>query len=144
ALLRPGSRGIELVDLGSKNGLVSGGEHRDRLQLVPGGDAVQIGKAFLRLEEISTSDGELELALAPGSGIPGGPAASSSDSPSTVEVPMPARVSSPEAGLRLVRRIERAGLGAGGLGAGGLVGAGRRGRLLAEACRALGADALLI
>ncbi len=134
ALLRQGSRGLELVDLGSKNGLVIGGQRRDLLLLAPGGEAVQIGRAFLRIEEISTSDAEVELALAPGSRASGARAGSSPRSPSTAELPAPDLESSPAAGLRLVRRIERTGVGA----------AGRRGRLLADAGRVLGAAALLV
>jgi len=132
ALLRQGGRGLELLDLGSKNGLVSEGQRRERVLLAPGGEAVQIGKAFLRIEEISTSDAELELALTPDSRASNARAGSSPRSPSTVDVPTPGRASSAEAALHLVRRIERTGAGA----------AGRRGRLLAEACRTLGAAAL--
>src|SRR6202521_2479271 len=132
ALLRQGGRGLELLDLGSKNGLVSEGQRRERVLLAPGGEAVQIGKAFLRIEEISTSDAELELALAPDSRTAGARAGSSARSPSTAEVPTPGRTSSAEAALQLVRRIERSGAGA----------AGRRGRLLADACRTLGAASL--
>jgi DNA-binding NtrC family response regulator len=132
ALLRQGGRGLELLDLGSKNGLVSEGQRRERVLLAPGGEAVQIGKAFLRIEEISTSDAELELALAPVSRTPHARTGSSARSPSTAEVPTPGRTSSAEAALRLVRRIERNGAGA----------AGRRGRLLDDACRILGAEAL--
>jgi len=132
ALLRQGGRGLELLDLGSKNGLVSEGQRRERVLLAPGGEAVQIGKAFLRIEEISTSDAELELALAPDSRTSNAHAASSPRSPSTAAVPTPGRISSAEAALHLVRRIERTGAGT----------AGRRGRLLAEACRTLGAAAL--
>ncbi|MBV8199143.1 MAG: sigma 54-interacting transcriptional regulator, partial [Acidobacteria bacterium] len=132
AVLRPGSRGVELLDLGSKNGLVSEGLRRERVLLAPGGKAVQIGKAFFRIEEISTSDAELQLQLAPDSRPAGGRAAASARPPSTADVPTPGRSSSAEAGLQLVRRIERAGAGI----------AGRRGRLLAEACRVLGAEAL--
>jgi len=131
ALLRQGGRGLELLDLGSKNGLVSEGQRRERVLLAPGGEAVQIGKAFLRIEEISTSDAELELALTPDSRT-SARAGSSPRSPSTAEVPTPGRTSSAEAALHLVRRIERTGTGV----------AGRRGRLLAEACRTLGAAAL--
>jgi DNA-binding NtrC family response regulator len=132
ALLRQGGRGLELLDLGSKNGLVSEGQRRERVLLAPGGEAVQIGKAFLRIEEISTSDAELELALAPDSRTSNARAGSSPRSPSTAEVPTPGRTSSADAALHLVRRIERTGTGS----------AGRRGRLLAEACRTLGAEAL--
>jgi DNA-binding NtrC family response regulator len=132
ALLRQGGRGLELLDLGSKNGLVSEGQRRESVLLAPGGEAVQIGKAFLRIEEISTSDAELELALTPDSRASNARAGSSPRSPSTAEVPTPARTSSAEAALHLVRRIERTGTGA----------AGRRARLLADACRTLGADAL--
>ncbi len=132
ALLRQGGRGLELLDLGSKNGLVSEGQRRERVLLAPGGEAVQIGKAFLRIEEISTSDAELELALTPDSRTSNARAGSSPRSASTVDVPTPGRASSAEAALQLVRRIERTGAGA----------AGRRGRLLAEACRTLGAATL--
>ncbi|HVT57849.1 MAG TPA: sigma 54-interacting transcriptional regulator [Thermoanaerobaculia bacterium] len=133
ALLRPGGPGLELLDLGSKNGLLSEGKRCARVLLAPGGEAVQIGKAFVRVEEISTSDTELDLELAADSQAAAARAGSSSRSPSTAEVPAPGVTSSPEAALRLVRRIERRGVGA----------AGRRSRLLAEACRTLGAEALL-
>lgn len=133
ALLRQGSRGLELLDLGSKNGLVSGGRRRNRLLLAPGGEAVQIGKVLLSVEEISTSDAHLGLELGPGFAEAGAPAGSSPPLPSTAEITARAWASSPEAGLRLVRRIERSGTGT----------AGRRSGLVAEACRTLGAKALL-
>jgi DNA-binding NtrC family response regulator len=132
ALLRLGGRGLELLDLGSKNGLVSEGQRRERVLLAPGGEAVQIGKAFFRIEEISTSDAELQLALAPDPRTSSARSAASARTPSTAEVPTPDRTSSAEAGLQLVRRIERAGAGT----------PGKRARLLAEACRTLGAEAL--
>src|SRR5579864_4368919 len=132
ALLRQGGRGLELLDLGSKNGLVSEGQRRERVRLAPGGQAVQIGKAFFRVEEISTSDAAVELALAPDPRTSSARSAASADTPSTAEVPTPDPISSAEAGLQLVRRIERAGPGL----------PGRRGRLLARASRTLGAEAL--
>jgi len=132
ALLRPDGRGIVLLDLGSKNGLVSAGQRHERVRLAPGSEAVQIGKAFFRVEEISTSDAALELALAPDPRTSSARSAAPADTPSTAEVPTPDPISSAEAGLQLVRRIERGGAGL----------PGRRGRLLARACRTLGAEAL--
>lgn len=54
-----------LVDLGSKNGLVVGGERRDRVVLEPG-DRVVVGRAVVSLEEVRPSDLEIAVALDPG------------------------------------------------------------------------------
>ena len=53
-------RSLRLVDLGSKNGLLQGGQRHTEITLAPG-DAVQIGRAWLRLEEVDSSDARLGL-----------------------------------------------------------------------------------
>jgi transcriptional regulator with GAF, ATPase, and Fis domain len=55
ATLTPTQDGAVLTDCGSKNRLIVNGERADRVQLLPG-VSVQIGRAQLSLEEISTDD----------------------------------------------------------------------------------------
>ena len=60
-------RSLRLVDLGSKNGLLQGGQRHTEITLAPG-DAVQIGRAWLHLEEVDTSDARLGLEFVVGPG----------------------------------------------------------------------------
>ncbi len=59
---RPG--GLWISDLGSKNGLLRGDQRHAEVLLVPG-ETLQIGKAFVGLEEISSSDADITLVLPP-------------------------------------------------------------------------------
>jgi DNA-binding NtrC family response regulator len=58
-IIRNGDR-IHLLDLGSKNRLVVGVERRDEVELVEG-STIQVGRAFLTLEDASSSDVVLAL-----------------------------------------------------------------------------------
>lgn len=55
ALIRRRPGGVEVIDLGSKNGLFVEGEKVDRTTLTPGLH-VQVGEAWLELQEASTSE----------------------------------------------------------------------------------------
>jgi hypothetical protein len=55
ALLRRQFEGVEIADLGSKNGLLVEGQRVKRTVLTPG-LRVQIGNAWLEVEEVSTSE----------------------------------------------------------------------------------------
>lgn len=57
---------IEIIDRGSKNGIVAGRRRVDRCPLKPG-TRLRIGEASLIVEEVSTSDVELALPLTRGS-----------------------------------------------------------------------------
>ncbi|MEA2162248.1 MAG: hypothetical protein QOK37_375 [Thermoanaerobaculia bacterium] len=58
---RSGER-ITIKDNGSKNGIVIAGQRRDQVSLAPG-DSAQIGRAALRIEQLSTSDAEIAVAF---------------------------------------------------------------------------------
>jgi hypothetical protein len=62
-LVRRCPEGIELVDLGSKNGLLVEGRRVDRAMLTPG-LRIQIGAAWLELQELSSEEVEFALCLA--------------------------------------------------------------------------------
>jgi pSer/pThr/pTyr-binding forkhead associated (FHA) protein len=62
ALVRRCLGGIEIMDLGSKNGLIVEGQRVKRTILTPGLQ-LQIGAAWLAVEEISSSGGDLALLL---------------------------------------------------------------------------------
>ncbi|MBW8879236.1 MAG: FHA domain-containing protein [Acidobacteria bacterium] len=62
ALVRRLPEGIEVVDLGSKNGLVVGGQRVASAILTPG-EWLQIGTAWLGVEEISASEESLALMI---------------------------------------------------------------------------------
>ena len=62
ALVRRAPGGVEVVDLGSKNGLVVEGERVRRATLTPG-QWLQVGAAWLGVEEISASHESLALML---------------------------------------------------------------------------------
>jgi DNA-binding NtrC family response regulator len=53
---------LRVRDLGSKNGLLRGGVRHDELLLGPG-ELLQIGRAWMAIEEISTADDEVGLSL---------------------------------------------------------------------------------
>jgi hypothetical protein len=79
ALVRRVPGGVEVVDLGSKNGLVVQGQRVMQAILAPG-QWLQIGAAWLGIEEISASHESLALMLhtPPGRAVP---------TPSTTETP---------------------------------------------------------
>lgn len=85
-------RGVEIHDLGSKNGVVIGGERVDRALVRPGETAV-LGRATVVLEEVSSA--EVELALATGKDT-------RSRSASVVE-----RGTAPLIAIRLARDLDR-------------------------------------
>ena len=97
---RPG--GLWISDLGSKNGLLRGDQRHAELLLVPG-ETLQIGKAFVGLEEISSSDADITLVLPPPKEErrPGTPP--SSDTDPLFET---GGHGTPGSALALVRRIE--------------------------------------
>jgi DNA-binding NtrC family response regulator len=63
ATLERRGRSLHLVDLGSKNGLLRAGQRHPEITLAPG-EAVQIGRAWLRLEEVDSSDARLGIDFA--------------------------------------------------------------------------------
>jgi DNA-binding NtrC family response regulator len=99
ARLVPVGRDLLLIDLGSKNGLVCGGERLPQALLTPGGE-VRLGGAALTLEEIPTSEAEPALA------VPCAPERSAAPR-STSSLAPPAEPRSPRAALRLIRLLER-------------------------------------
>jgi DNA-binding NtrC family response regulator/pSer/pThr/pTyr-binding forkhead associated (FHA) protein len=119
ARLQPLGRDLLLVDLGSKNGLVLGGQRLPQVLLSCGGE-VRLGTAALTLEEAATSETELGVALAGSGGTAAAPVAAASSAgarsatapaatapPTTATgaVTPPAR--SERAALRLIRALER-------------------------------------
>lgn len=128
ALVRRCTGGVELLDLGSKNGLYVEARRVRQAVLTPG-LRVQLGAAWLELEELSSSEAQIALRLP--------------DSPSS-QARLPyitasadgcvdeESVASPEAALRLVYYIESVGVGV----------PGERVALLARVRRAIGAEAI--
>ncbi|HMB51773.1 MAG TPA: sigma 54-dependent Fis family transcriptional regulator [Thermoanaerobaculia bacterium] len=104
ARLEASADGVLVIDLGSKNGLVSEGRRFENLLLVPG-RRVHLGHAVLSLDEVSSSDLDLGLridaereAVRP----------VSDDRPQdTHEFIDTAALATPAAALRLVRRLGR-------------------------------------
>ena len=94
--------GLWISDLGSKNGLLRGDQRHAELLLLPG-ETLQIGKAFVGLEEISSSDADITLVLPSPKGRtrPGAPP--SSDTDPLFET---GGYGTPGSALALVRRIE--------------------------------------
>ena len=97
---RPG--GLWISDLGSKNGLLRGDQRHAEVLLLPG-ETLQIGKAVVGLEEISSSDADITLVLPPPSGRRQPDAAASSDTDPIFET---GGHGTPGSALALVRRIE--------------------------------------
>ncbi|MFP3939216.1 MAG: sigma 54-interacting transcriptional regulator [Thermoanaerobaculia bacterium] len=60
AILRVGPRGVEVEDLGSKNGTWVDGERVTRKLLVPG-DGLRFGMVALELQELDDADGEVAI-----------------------------------------------------------------------------------
>ncbi len=94
--------GIQLADLGSKNGLLRGDQRYSEIVLAPG-ESLQIGRAELRLEEVPSSDGEIVLRLPSVAALLDDDAPSSSDTDALREG---AGQVTPGSALALVRRIE--------------------------------------
>lgn len=124
AALEVEGKQVRLIDLQSKNGLIAGGRRIDQVVLGPG-DAVQIGRAMMSLEDARTSDVELALQLDASPVKRRKGEATSSGS---------ARAADVSAALRAIR-----------LGESGLKFSGRRRSLWLEECRsALNARAMLL
>jgi hypothetical protein len=109
ALVRRCPGGVELVDLGSKNGLLVEGRRVDCAILTPG-LRLQIGAAWLELQELPSAEAEFALRLADTITRP----ATTRSSTAPVEVRFEEHSSSPEAALRLAYHMERTGVGAPG------------------------------
>jgi DNA-binding NtrC family response regulator len=62
ATLKHKGETLIIKDAGSKNGLLVGGRRVDSVELSPG-DAVQLGRALMKLERVSASDAELSLRI---------------------------------------------------------------------------------
>jgi DNA-binding NtrC family response regulator len=62
ATLKHNGETLIINDAGSKNGLLVAGRRLDRVELSPG-DSVQVGRALMKLERVSTSDAELSLRI---------------------------------------------------------------------------------
>lgn len=126
------SGGLWISDLGSKNGLLRGDQRHAEFLLLPG-ETLQIGKASVGLEEISSSDGDITLALPPPESRRRTDERSASDTDPLFES---APDATPGSALALVRRIEtssRLELGSATTTA-----------LLESARRTLGADLLVV
>ncbi len=122
--------GVKVRDLGSLNGLVSDGRKYAEIELQPG-KTVRLGRALLKLEEISTSDAVLGLRLDRESGSSSKNLASRSDT----GIEVPPDEPSPSLALHFVRDYERDGRRSGEVPHEGLL---RRARI------ALGAQALIL
>jgi DNA-binding NtrC family response regulator len=96
-LAREGSE-VVLRDAGSRNGIHVGGLRVEEVRLKRG-DTVQIGRAVLILDEAPTSEFEVGIKLTPI------PRRSAEGRPSTA-VGLDSGVSSPAAGMRLIREME--------------------------------------
>jgi hypothetical protein len=97
AIVRRVPGGVEVVDLGSKNGLYVEGRRVEQAILTPG-IRIQIGAAWMEIEELSSSEAELSAGLA--CRLTRG----ERSSPPTIALqPLPTNpsVSSPEAALQL-------------------------------------------
>lgn len=102
ARLRGLGREVLLVDLGSKNGLVLAGQRLPWV-LLSRGNEVQLGRAFLRLEDAASSEAELGIAFSGGLSSAGG-----SELP-TASVLLEPPTRSAGAALRFLRKIETTG-----------------------------------
>ncbi len=103
AVVRRHPVGIHLQDLGSKNGLLRGDQRYSEIVLAPG-DALQIGRAELRLEEMPSSDGEIVLRLPPATPPPLRRVVDGA----TDSLRARTGEATPGGALALVRRLERA------------------------------------
>lgn len=127
ALVRRSPGGVEVVDLGSKNGLFVAGRRVKSLILVPG-LRLQMGAVWIEVEEVSASTQALALMLHASSGEAVRPSATTT----TVEQGVDLKGRYPvDAALALACHIGRAGVGL----------PGKRTDLLARIKAVLGAEA---
>jgi hypothetical protein len=127
ALVRRAPGGVEVVDLGSKNGLYVEGRKLDRAVLTPG-LPIQIGTAWMEIEDISSSHESLALMLQAPSRRIVQPSFTTATLTSSEDI---SGHSPADAALALARRIAEAGVGFPGARAG----------LLARIKETLGAEA---
>jgi DNA-binding NtrC family response regulator/pSer/pThr/pTyr-binding forkhead associated (FHA) protein len=107
ARLEASADGVLVIDLGSKNGLVSEGRRFENLLLVPG-RRVHLGHAVLSLDEVASSDLDLGLRIDPErQAVRGVSADRPLQSQDTHEFIDTAALATPAAALRLVRRLGR-------------------------------------
>ena len=129
ALVRRCPGGVELVDLGSKNGFFVEGLRVRRAFLTPG-LRIQIGAAWLEVEEVSSSQAELTLLIQDSSGDSASPSTSTlTEEPANGHQ----RLSPAEAALALAYHIAQRGVAL----------PGRRADLLARIKVTLGAELFL-
>ena len=102
AIVRRVPGGVEVVDLGSKNGLYVEGRRVEQAILTPG-IRIQIGAAWIEIEELSSSEAELSADLA--CRLTRG---ERSSLPTIALQPLPTNpaVSSPEAALQLAYHLD--------------------------------------
>lgn len=128
ALVRRIPGGVEIVDLGSKNGLYVGGT-RVTAAIVTPGLRVQIGEAWVELEELSSAEAELARLLA-------GPASRMRQESATLTISRegaPPSPASPELAARFFYYLDLVGVGL----------PGKRPEVLALAREHLGAESLV-
>jgi DNA-binding NtrC family response regulator len=113
-------------DVGSRNGLLVQGRRLDRIELSPG-DGVQLGRAFVQLERISTSDADLALRI--------GRQSSTHEPPGKTESRADLTGSEAARAMQWLREAEDAEDGIGG---------GRRRELLSRARGIVHADAIVL
>lgn len=128
ALVRRCPGGVELVDLGSKNGIYVEARRMAQAVLTPG-LRVQLGAAWLEIEDLSTSEAEIALLLPDPPNLPARVSKTTASVPALLDEESAA---SPKAALRLAYYIESVGVGV----------PGDRVALLARARRAIGAEAI--
>jgi DNA-binding NtrC family response regulator len=87
---------IQLLDLGSKNRLLVGAERRDEADLVEG-TPVQVGRVFLTIENVSSSDVQLAIRV---------PSGAMQDRSSAADTHDGSGEHAPGAALRFVRMVE--------------------------------------
>jgi hypothetical protein len=128
ALIRRYMEGVEVIDLGSKNGLLVDGLRVERVVLTPG-LRLQIGAAWLEIEELSSLEAAFEMMLQ--SSSESGP--SPSPITATVKGHTDPRILSPtQSALALAYHIAQVGVGL----------PGERADLLSRIKAALGAEAI--
>lgn len=104
ARLRRVGREVLFIDLGSKNGLVLAGKRLPQALLSRGGE-IHLGRAVLKIEEVSSSDAELGLTLTQDATSVGGKAFR----PPTSSLLLEPSLRSPDMALRFIRELETAG-----------------------------------
>jgi type III secretion system (T3SS) inner membrane Yop/YscD-like protein len=132
ATLHRCARGVEVVDRGSKNGLLVEGRRVNYAVLTPG-LRVQVGAAWLEVEEISSTEEALALLAHGSSAHLGSPQLPPPSTKTAQPESDPRRLSVAEAALVLARHIAQRGVGV----------PGRRADLLARIKATLGAESLV-